>query len=409
MATKALIMLEGNMTGTGLLYVQAAQALGLHPIILSADPTQYKYLAAEKIESICVDTRDFDELIRECSRLRETYEIAGITCAREAFYATVGKLCRYFELPGPDAASIERCCDKFAQRELLAAAGVPVPAYRVAANAADVEAYAAEIGLPVILKPAAGSGSKGVRLCRNVDELSEHTTFLLGGKHIWQSPRRVLVEEFVEGPYYCVDIMGNEVIGIAAADFGRPPHFIFSEFTFPAQLSEDEQERITNVALSCLRPLGLGWGPTNVEFRWTKLGPVVIEVNPRLSGTPDPQLIHLAYGVDLITEHIKLVIGEEWNLRRRLSHTAAARFLVAERDGTVAWVSGATQAAAASGVSEVRLYVEPHTPIVRKGDDRDWIGHVIAASPSLARTKEMLQRAADLISWSITPHPPTGE
>ncbi|MGX9121120.1 ATP-binding protein, partial [Mesorhizobium sp. BHbsci] len=67
------------------------------------------------------------------------------------------------------------------QRQLLAEAGVPIPAYRLAANATDVESAAAEIGLPVVLKPAVGTGSCGVRLCRNVDELAEHTTYLLGG------------------------------------------------------------------------------------------------------------------------------------------------------------------------------------------------------------------------------------
>ncbi|QKC79214.1 hypothetical protein EB233_30215 [Mesorhizobium erdmanii] len=181
MARRALILVEGHRS-VGLLYVKAAQRLGLHPITLSAD-----YLAAENIEAIRVDTENLDALVRECSRLRATYDIAGITGFTDlddSAYATVGKLCRYFDLPGPNPASIERCCDKFTQRQLLAAAGVPMPACRLAANATDVESCNAEIGLPVVLKPPVGSGSSDVRLCRNVDELSEQTTYLLDGKHI---------------------------------------------------------------------------------------------------------------------------------------------------------------------------------------------------------------------------------
>ncbi|TJX51870.1 MAG: hypothetical protein E5W21_18385, partial [Mesorhizobium sp.] len=139
MARRALILVEGHARSTGLLYVQAAQRLGLHPITLSADPAQYDYLAAEGIEAIRVDTDNLDALIAECSRLRATYDIAGITSPWEAVYATVGKLCRYFDLLGPNPASIERCCDKFTQRQLLAEAGVPTPAYRLATNATDVE------------------------------------------------------------------------------------------------------------------------------------------------------------------------------------------------------------------------------------------------------------------------------
>lgn len=411
MARGALILVEGQRI-IGLLYVKAAQRLGLHPITLSADPARYDYLAAENIEAIRVDTDNLDALIRECSRLRATCDIAGITGFTDlddSAYATVGELCRYFDLPGPNPASIERCCDKFTQRQVLAEAGIPIPAYRLAVNATDVESSAAEIGLPVILKPAVGSGSSGVQLCRNVDELAEHTTYLLGGQHMWRSPPRILVEEFVQGPLYWADIMGDQIIGIGIADFGPPPHFVCREYTYPALLTDDEHRRIVDVSLSCLRALGLGWGPTGIEFRWTKRGPVVIEVNPRLHGTPTPQLIQLACGIDLITEHIKLAIGEEWGLRRRHSHTAAARILVPDRDGTLDWIDGDSQAAAVPGVAEVKLYVGPKTPIVRHGDYRDWIGYVIAASPRSARTEAILQQAVDLIGWSITPSPTLGE
>ncbi|MER8550198.1 acetyl-CoA carboxylase biotin carboxylase subunit family protein [Mesorhizobium sp. M1169] len=411
MAKRALIMVEGSR-GNGPLYIQAAQRLGLYPIILAADPTQYDYLAGNGIEAIRIDTGDLDALIRECFRLRESYDIAGITGFAgddESVSATVGKLCRHFDLPGPNPSSIERCCDKFLQRQLLAEAGVPIPAYRLAETATDVERSAAEIGLPVIVKPAVGIGSFGVRLCRNVDELAEHTTYLLGGKHPWRSSPRILVEEFAQGPHYCANIMGNEVIAIAAAEFGPPPHFVFREYTFPAPLTDDADKRITDVSLSCLPALGLGWGPTCIEFRWMNRGPVVIEVNPRMPGGGDPKLIQLAYGVDLTTEHLKLVIGEEWDLRKRHSQTVAARNLIPDCDGTLDWIDGGDRAAAVPGVAEVKLYVKPKMPIVRKGDYRDRIGHVIATSPSRAQTAAILQRAVDLINWSIAPFPTPGE
>ncbi|CAH2405057.1 ATP-grasp domain-containing protein [Mesorhizobium escarrei] len=403
MARRALILIESDPTGTGLLFIQAAERLGLHPITLSADPARYEYLEAAKYEGIRVDTNSLASLIRECSLLGATYNIAGITSSLEAFYATVGKLCRHFDLPGPNPTSIERCCEKFTQRQLLAEASVPVPAYRLAANAADIKSAAAEIGLPVVLKPAVGAGSCGVRLCRNLDELTEHTTYLLGERHIWRSSPGILVEEFVQGPLYGANIMGNEVFTIGAAEFGPPPYFVFRKITHPAPLTEKEHQRIADVSLSCLRALGLDWGPKNIEFRWTKRGPVVIEVNPRLTGGVGPQLVQLAHGVDLITEHIKLVTGDECDLRKRHSHVAAAQFLVADRDGTLGCIDGGAQAAAVPGVAEIKFYVEPHTPIIRKGDYRDAIGYVITASPSHAETEAILQRAFGLIRWSITP------
>ncbi|UWU25402.1 acetyl-CoA carboxylase biotin carboxylase subunit family protein (plasmid) [Rhizobium sp. CB3060] len=402
MTGRALILVEGSRYN-GPLYVEAALQLGLKPIVLSANPAQYNYLEAKGIEAISVNTADLDALILECTRLHETYDIVGVTSVGDSFYATVGKLCGHFKLPGPNPTSIERCRNKFTQRKLLAESGVPIPHYRLAADAREIENSADEIGLPVILKPAIGAGSRGVRLCRNLDELVEHTTFLLGGQHIWKSRPKILVEEFAQGPFYWADIMGDQIIGIGSGDFGPLPHFVGRESTFPASLTDDEHERIANVSLSCLQALGLGWGPTGVELRWTKRGPVVIEVNPRLHGPPSPQLVRLAYGIDLVTEHIKLVIGDDWDLHRRHSHTAAARFLAPDRDGTLEWIGGETQAAAIPGVAEVKFYVEANTPIIRKGDIRDLMGYVVTASPTRAQTEAALHHAVEIIEWSIKP------
>ncbi|MBX4935258.1 ATP-grasp domain-containing protein [Rhizobium bangladeshense] len=403
MASKALILIEGHRS-IGPLYVRAAQRRGLYPITMSIDPTQYGYLAAEGTEAVQVDTNDLDAMKSVYSRLRLTHAIAGLTGFSgldESVYVTVGKLCRHFSLPGPDPASIEQCHDKFVQRQLLAQAGIPLPDYRVAMNATEVECAAAEIGLPVVIKPVVGSGSSGVRLCHTAEELAKHAAYLLGGTRITQSTPKILIEEFAQGQYYNVDTMGHQVVGVGTAEFDCPPHFVFREVTFPAPLGKDEHERIVDLSLSCLQALGLGWGPANIELRWTKRGPVVIEVNPRLGA--GPQLVNLAYGIDLVTEHIKLATGGKCALLKKRSHTAAWRYLIPDLDGTLDWIDGGTQAAAIPGIAEVKLYAQPKMPIIRKGDSEDCIGYVIAASPSRDQTATLLQQAVDLVNWTITP------
>lgn len=402
MQERALILIEGASNGP--LYIQAARGLGLHPITLSADPGQYGYLSTESAVAVRVDTTNLEALIGECSRVRAIYNIAGITSPRESAYAIVGKLCRYFDLPGPDPVAIERCYDKFSQRKLLAKAGIPGPAYRMAEDVEDVASAAAALGLPVVVKPL-WTGSCGPRLCRDAEEIAEHTAHLLGWPHVLRYARRVLVEEFVEGAHYIAQTMGNEVIGIGGAEFQRAPYFVFREVTFPARLRNEEHEYIVEIAQRCLRALGLGWGPANIELRWTKRGPIVIDVSAHLAGTPDPQLIKIAYGVDLVTEHVKLVIDGESDTRRKRSHVAAARFLNPARDGILDSIRGLNWAIAIPGVIEVKLYNAPMCGIVRKGDVSDLIGHVIAASLSHVETKAILQRAVNAISWSIVPFP----
>ncbi|MCK1499358.1 acetyl-CoA carboxylase biotin carboxylase subunit family protein [Bradyrhizobium sp. 188] len=408
MTRTALVMVEGASNCS--LFVRAAKHLGFQPIVLSANPARYKYLAAEEIEPLYADTHNLDALIGKCYQLRGIYDISGITSSSELFYAIAAKLCLHFGLPGPNPTSIERCRDKFNQRQLLTEAGISVPAYRQAASAAAIQSSAAEIGLPVIVKPAVGIASSGVRLCRNSDELAEHADYLLGGTYIWPSSPSVLVEEFAQGPHYSIEMMGDQIVGIAAADFGHPPHFVCRKYSYPALLSDEQHKRIAEISLRSLQALGLSWGPKNIDLRWTKLGPVVIEVNPRLGGTPAPQLVQLAYGVDLVTEHLKVVVGRQSDLSTRQSHTAAARVLLPERDGTLDWITGESRAAALPGVAEVKLYVKPGAPIVRKGDSQDRLGYVIVTSPSSIGTEAILDCAVDLIDWSITPFPtPIGQ
>lgn len=94
MAKRAFILV-GHPRGNGLRYIQAAQGL-VYPIALSADPAQYDYLTTEGIDAINVDINDLDSLIRECSRLCATFDIAGIT--GESVYAAVCKLCQHFDI-----------------------------------------------------------------------------------------------------------------------------------------------------------------------------------------------------------------------------------------------------------------------------------------------------------------------
>ncbi|MDX8455304.1 acetyl-CoA carboxylase biotin carboxylase subunit family protein [Mesorhizobium sp. VK9D] len=412
MLARALILIEGHARGNGPRYVEAARRLGLYPVTLSNDPTKYRYLEAERSEVIRVDTNNIDALISKCNAVRVAHGIAGITGFSgddESVYATVGKLCGYFDLPGPNPTSVLACYDKSVQRRLLEQAGVPVPAFRVANNPEEIEQLVAELGLPVVLKPAIGIGSIGVRLCRTMEEVANHKTDLLDGNREALSLPKVLVEEFAQGPYYCVNLMGHEIVGVAAAEFSPPPHFVYRDTTVPAALTDYGGKHITEVSRSCLRALDLGWGPTNIELRWTDRGPVVIEVNPRLAGAPDPQLIQLAFGVDLIAEHVKLIIGDKWDLRRTHLHTAASRNLVPNDDGILEWISGVNEAAALPGVAEVQMYVTPNTPIVRKGDFRDLMGRVVVSSPDRAQTETILQCATDLIGWSIKPMPVVSE
>ncbi|MGY1750194.1 acetyl/propionyl/methylcrotonyl-CoA carboxylase subunit alpha [Modestobacter sp. SYSU DS0511] len=76
---------------------------------------------------------------------------------------------------GPPVAAIEAMGDKIRAKRTVAAAGVPVVPGRTEPGMDDdaVAAAAVEVGFPVLLKPSAGGGGKGMRVVRHPDELAE--------------------------------------------------------------------------------------------------------------------------------------------------------------------------------------------------------------------------------------------
>lgn len=129
---------------------------------------------------------------------------------------------------------------------------------------------------------------------------------------------------------------------------------------------------------------------------------------PITMSTPPTQYAYLAAeGVEAVQVDTNALdaMKSVYSRFNHSTHTASARFLAPDRDGMPEGIEGASRATAIPSVAEVKMYVHPNTPIVRKGDYRDLIGHVIAASPTCDQTAVLLQQAVDLVSWTITPSP----
>lgn len=92
----------------------------------------------------------------------------------------------------PSPATMALAQNKQRQREMHAALGLPVPAFRVTGDASEAAAFAAEHGWPVVAKSASGGyDGRGVWVLRNTAEADRFA------EELERNPTTIVLEEFV--------------------------------------------------------------------------------------------------------------------------------------------------------------------------------------------------------------------
>ncbi|MER5474550.1 ATP-grasp domain-containing protein [Streptomyces sp. NPDC002685] len=378
-----LLLVESNTTGTGRLFARRAAELGVVPVLLSTDPARYPYAAQDGLRTVVVDTSDESELRAAADALAAEAPIAGVLTSSEYYVPAAAALAARLGLPGPSADAVRAVRDKARQRRILAAAGVGVPGFAVVERVEAAVSAAAATRLPVVVKPVQGSGSLGVRLCAGLDEVAGHARTLLAettNERGVATPGRILVEEYLTGAEFSVEVFGAEAVVTVAKHVGPLPAFVEVGHDVPATLPADLERELRRTAVRAVTALGLGWGAAHVELRLD--GPVakVIEVNPRLAGGMIPELVRRACGVDLVRAQVLAALGRPADPERGRYGRASIRFLTADRDGSLAPdLSEATaRARRVPGVVEAALYRAPGEPVGPATDFRGRLGHVIA-------------------------------
>ena len=401
-----LAFVESNTSGTGRLFARAAAQNGFRPILLSNNPARYSYVSQDGLDTFEVDTRDEWTVLDACRSLARRPGLAGVTSSSEYFVSTAASVARRLGLAGPSPVAVRNCRDKFRQRRLLEKASVQIPAFRRATSIKTAARAARELGLPVIVKPVSGSGSNGVKLCLDLDEVTAHAAQLLNQQHNERGglvARRILIESVVSGPEYSVETFDLEVIGITQKHLGPLPDFVEIGHDYPAPLSPTTKKQIENIAQQSLIALGLGWGPAHIELRMSESGPQIIEVNPRLAGGYIPELVRLSCGIGLISETIARVVGEQPQLSSTCHYHTSIRFILSPENGTLVGVAGLDQVQSVPGIVEVKLYAPVGAELRRHGDFRDRIGHVIARGSTHEEAVQAAETAHSAVNLIIQP------
>ena len=281
-----------------------------------------------------MNTQDTASLAAACRRLAQSDGLAGVTSSSEYFIASAASLAKRLRLPGGSYRAIQVCRDKYRCRQELAKAGVGQPSFRQAVSVKGAVDAARALGFPVVVKAISGSGGVGVLLCRSADEVALQASSVLrqrANERGLPVPRRVLIEEFIEGQHFSVETFNSEIVGKTRNYLGAQPHDVEIGHEFPAQSPRDARDAVQATVRRVLDVLL--FGPAHIQLRWSRKPPHVriIEINPRLAGGFIPELVRRATGIDLIGATIRQAAGEpHFESKRRRGH-ASSRFILVPR------------------------------------------------------------------------------
>ncbi len=236
---------------------------------------------------------------------------------------------------GPPAAAIRAMGDKAQAKTLMEEAGVPlVPGYHGnEQDAAFLSKKALALGYPVLIKPLAGGGGKGMKI---VPHEAEFATALASASREALSAfgdGRVLIEKyFSRARHVEVQIFADarqNVVHLFDRDCSiqRRHQKIIEEAPAPG-LSDDLRQGMREAALSAARAIGYA-GAGTVEFLLTPDAEAFyfLEMNTRLQ--VEHPVTEMITGVDLVEWQVQVAAGGALPLRqdeiRSLGHAIEAR------------------------------------------------------------------------------------
>ena len=218
---------------------------------------------------------------------------------------------------GPPAAAIEAMGDKIRAKATVAAAGVPVVPGGGTPGLTDDElaAIARDIGFPVLLKPSAGGGGKGMRLVSSSDGLADA---IVGARREARSSfgdDTLLVERFIPDPRHIeiqvlADAHGTVLhLGERECSLQRRHQKIIEEAPSPL-LTAEQRDRMGAAAVQAARAVGYT-GAGTVEFIVNGSNAddyFFMEMNTRLQ--VEHPVTELITGLDLVEQQLRVAEGE---------------------------------------------------------------------------------------------------
>ena len=231
----------------------------------------------------CVNILDVDALLAICREIG----VNGVIATTELTIWPAAYVAEKMGLEGNSVSVAREITDKSIIRDKVKdVKGLSHPKFWICkdATAPEIKEF------PVVVKPIAAGGKRGVSVVRSAAELAPSLEEAIKVSKV----EGALIEEFLGGGQeYSVESLSyhkrHYILQVTEKDSSGPPHCVELGHHQPANISADLRERVVSVISGILDAAGITDGPCHTEIKIIDGKIYLIEVNGRPGGD------HIAY------------------------------------------------------------------------------------------------------------------
>ncbi len=299
-----------------------------------------------------------------------------------------------------------RATNKQQMRKAFDENGAPSPKSYVTASAdAAWDIFCDRFGTNAILKPSRNSGSRGIaKVTRGID----YVTFAKLYDRAYKESRdlSVLIEEFIEGPEFSVEIIiwngVPHVLAVTDKLTTGAPYFVELGHNQPSIYPEDIVSSLKEAAVQGVKALGLDNCAAHAELKIQNGKPYLMEIGARLGGDfISTELVHLSTGIDMVAAAINVSLGIQPCLVPSEEQRGACIRYFTPDSGMLLSIEN-TEILNDSHVYAADIYVKEGDDIPEVKSSLDRSGHVIITEESAELAIAYADRIIDSIKFNIS-------
>jgi biotin carboxylase len=317
----------------------------------------------------------------------------------EALQVQLGEVRQALGVPGTSADTADRFRDKARMKDELRRHGLPCARHRLLRSWSDAEAFVAEVGLPLVLKPPAGMGCKATWRVRTADELRG----ALAAIHA--SPDNpALAEELLIGREFSFETVtiGGEVRFHSLSRYYPTPLEVMETpwiqwvCVLPRDIAGAEWADAVELGVRAVTALGLDTGFTHMEWFRRDDGSLAIgEIAARPPGANIVRMTGAAHDADMYRAWARAVVDDAFDGPYTRKYAVGCAYLRGVGRGRVLRVTGVERAQETVG----RLVVESRLPEpgMPRSDSYEGDGYVILRDPDTDVVKAAMKAVIETI------------